>query len=91
MLFTKLIASNVIRIILDKQVVSYTTDCLNMLDQLKIKKSLFFLLNLFINTYSILKLFMPIFFLHFYRTNIYVKYFLYSLDKDQNFGRNVDD
>ena len=37
-LFTKLIASNVIKNILDKYVVSYTTDCLNMLDQLKIKK-----------------------------------------------------
>ena len=28
---------------------------------------------------------------NFYTTNTYVKYFLYSHDKDQNFGRNVDD
>ena len=38
MLFTKLIASNVIKNILDKLADSYTTDCLNMLDLLKIKK-----------------------------------------------------
>ena len=38
MLFTKLIASNVIKNILDKLADSYTIDCLNMIDQLKIKK-----------------------------------------------------
>ena len=38
MLFTKLIAFNVIKNILDKLADSYTIDCLNMLDQLKIKK-----------------------------------------------------
>ena len=38
MLFTKLIALNVIKNILAKLADSYTTDCLNMVDQLKIKK-----------------------------------------------------
>ena len=38
MLFTKLTASNVIKNILDKLIDSYTTDCLNIQDQLKIKK-----------------------------------------------------
>ena len=55
--------------------------------------SLFFLLNLSFNINIIIKLFILIsveYNKNNKKNNIHVEYFVYSLRKDQNFGRNVD-